>query len=115
MVAHMRLVAVIAETLAATLQLLGWRQMVERPSRGCRPCCCWNSSRAGSYRKGRQGSRGHWKTWPLGWPGATLSCGQHSGVSPTLERPGQMHGRLKVPGLPKLHVDFDMLREAANK
>ena len=26
-----------------------------------------------------------------------------------------MHGRLKVLGLPKLHVDFDMLREAAHK
>ena len=36
-------------------------------------------------------------------------------MSPTLERPGQMHGRLKVLGLPKLHVDFDMLREAAHK
>ena len=26
-----------------------------------------------------------------------------------------MHGRLKVLGLPKLHVDFDMLREASHK
>ena len=52
MAAHIRLVAVIAESLAATLQLLGWRQAAERPSRGCRPCCCWNSSRAGGYWRG---------------------------------------------------------------
>ena len=26
-----------------------------------------------------------------------------------------MHGRLKVLGLPKLHVDFDMLQEATHK
>ena len=36
-------------------------------------------------------------------------------MSPTLERPGQMHGLLKVLGLLKLNVDFDMLREAAHK
>lgn len=65
--------------------------------------------------KGAPGVEGALEDLGAGVAGAMLSCGRHSGVSPTLERSGQMHGRLKVLGLLKLHVDFDMLREDTHK